>query len=277
MPAVPPADRLLGAGLIHDKVQVQGRRILDCYALVHLLGGVGWFESDGVGRMQVAAGDCLVLFPGLAHGYGPDRPGDWAEGWILAAGPGFARLEAEGVLDRRAPLWRVGGDPAIAQAFAGLHADQARAGEADRAWLATRALALAADLARRHRLLAQQGRGTAFIAEACALLGENLGRPLDLDKVAVRYGLSLERFRKVFAAEMGVPPARFRLAKRIARAQALLIEGRLDLAGIAAELGFCDVYQFNRMFRRHAGVAPGRWRRSAGDHPAPKRSTRRIG
>ncbi len=74
-------------------------------------------------------------------------------------------------------------------------------------------------------------------------------------------GLSTFHFAKMFKASFGVPPHRYVTERRIARAKALLAEGRTSLAGIALACGFASQSHFTRRFaqcdRPHAGGVAG--------------------
>jgi transcriptional regulator GlxA family with amidase domain len=91
-----------------------------------------------------------------------------------------------------------------------------------------------------------------------------MGGPTTAAALAKAAGLSLRALQRLFHDYVGVPPkwviARFRLQEAAWR----LAEGRDDLAGLAAELGFFDQAHFNRDFTRLLGVAPGEYRRRRG-------------
>ena len=70
------------------------------------------------------------------------------------------------------------------------------------------------------------------------------------------FHLSPERFRKKFAAAVGVPPARYRMLRRMDRAKALLVETELSVKEIAYRLNFFDPYFFSRQFKQVTGQAP---------------------
>jgi AraC family transcriptional regulator len=90
-------------------------------------------------------------------------------------------------------------------------------------------------------------------------LADNVGL-LELAAVA---GCSMQHFKRAFKASTGTPPHRFLLALRIKRAQVLLAENNLALAQIAFECGFSSQPHFTSAFRRHTGISPARWRRTA--------------
>jgi AraC family transcriptional regulator len=58
-----------------------------------------------------------------------------------------------------------------------------------------------------------------------------------------------------------LPPHRWLLARRIERAQELLLHSALSLDRIAAACGFADQSHFSRVFSRQIGIAPSAWRR----------------
>ncbi|MEH3148056.1 MAG: AraC family transcriptional regulator [Methylobacterium frigidaeris] len=72
----------------------------------------------------------------------------------------------------------------------------------------------------------------------------------------------------MFKASFGVPPHRYVVERRIARARDLLAGGRESLAGIALACGFASQSHFTRSFRQATGVTPAAWRREAGTAPA---------
>ncbi len=113
----PGTSTVFGAGWIPDKTGMCSDRDWHAYALVYLTAGHGRY-ADAEGRScALAAGDLLVLFPGLRHSYGPDRPGDWTEVWLGFRGPVFAALEADGILDRSRPVLHPGLDEGLIARF----------------------------------------------------------------------------------------------------------------------------------------------------------------
>jgi AraC-like DNA-binding protein len=130
----------------------------------------------------------------------------------------------------------------------------------DPAALSARVHLLLAELAAGHR--DASGGAESFASRACALIEENLAESCDLRAVARRLNMGYERFRKRFAQEVGLPPAKFRVRRRIDRAKTLLAEGRWPLKVVAERLGYCDLYFFCRQFKQETGMTPGEFRRS---------------
>jgi AraC family transcriptional regulator of arabinose operon len=262
-PSGPRASRVTGAGYIYDKQlghEVHDRTLGE-YAIVYLLEGGGWF-CDPLGRRAVGVGDLLVLFPAVGHSYFRGGSPRWSECWLMFRGPLFSALEADGLLERSASLLHPGLHPALVADFDDL-IRAVQLGDPQREdVLAARCHLLLAELRRRHLLAERQRHGTDFVTLACARLEERLDQAVDLAQLAHSLGLSYQRFRTLFAQQVGTPPARYRQLRRIDRAKGLLAEGRLTLAEISRQLGYCDVYFFGRQFRRVAGQSPGRFRRA---------------
>ena len=267
---------VVGAGHMEAKHGALASRILPCYAIVYLVAGGGWFRCTGVPTRPVKAGDCLVLFPGLEHGYGPHERGagpetagvryngrweHWAECWATFRGGIFNQLEADGLIERKRPVLSPGLDAGLVGACDEIERGFFSGDPRIMPLLVARVHAVLADMVLRDQA---SRHDQDFTTLACARLSQALDKPLDLDGVARGFGMGVEAFRKAFTAAAGVPPARFRQARRIDRARALLVTTHDPLAGIAAALGYCDQYFFSRQFTQATGVSPARYRREFG-------------
>ena len=79
----------------------------------------------------------------------------------------------------------------------------------------------------------------------------------DLARVA---GLSPSQFHAIFQEIMRQPPMAYVAARRIERAQLLLVTTELPIQEIALRVGFPDAFHFSRMFKRGCGRSPSRYR-----------------
>jgi AraC family transcriptional regulator len=97
-----------------------------------------------------------------------------------------------------------------------------------------------------------------------AYLEAHLETDLTLAQLAAAAHPSAYHFARQFKAATGVPPHRYVIARRVARAQELLHPDQdLALAEIAARVGFADHSQFSHHFTRVVGVTPRQFRTSA--------------
>ena len=89
----------------------------------------------------------------------------------------------------------------------------------------------------------------------------NLARPLSLDDLARRAGLSRFHFARAFRAETGQAPMAWLRGQRVEEARALLLTTALPLRAIARKVGFPDEFHLSRVFRRVSGQNPTQVRR----------------
>lgn len=91
-------------------------------------------------------------------------------------------------------------------------------------------------------------------------------RPHSLAGVAARFGAHPVYLARAFRARFGCSPGAYRHRARVERAVDRIWRGEHALVDLAADLGFADQSHFTRVFRRHAGISPARFRRWA-DRP----------
>jgi YesN/AraC family two-component response regulator len=88
--------------------------------------------------------------------------------------------------------------------------------------------------------------------------------PLQLKRIADRVELSLFHFARLFRKEMGVTPNDYLNRYRIEQAKRLLLHSNKPVAQIGTMVGLNDPTYFARMFRRHTGKTPKRFRMRGG-------------
>jgi AraC family transcriptional regulator len=181
----------------------------------------------------------LKLSPGLAESLGAGEAA-----WALGRVPPLPQLMVLGELAQAAVEGRsdLGADEA-ALAFAGKFAETVRGkgpGEST---------TTAADRRR--------------AVEAALWLEANAAEDLALESTARVAGLSPFHFLRVFSRVLGVTPHQYLVRTRLRRAARLLAEGGRAVTDVALEVGFEDLSNFVRSFRRAAGVSPRAFRRAA--------------
>ena len=83
-----------------------------------------------------------------------------------------------------------------------------------------------------------------------------------LDDWAGKHDLAAETISRGFGKVFGVTPASFRVEVRARRAFAMITDGPMPLATVAARTGFADQAHMSRAVRALTGSPPGHWRRS---------------
>jgi AraC family transcriptional regulator of arabinose operon len=88
----------------------------------------------------------------------------------------------------------------------------------------------------------------------------SLHRPLPVQALARRCGLSPKRFHQAFRAATGLSPHAYLLRRRLHKAQRLLLTTADDIAAVARAVGMDDAFYFSRWFRARAGLSPRAYR-----------------
>jgi AraC family transcriptional regulator len=85
----------------------------------------------------------------------------------------------------------------------------------------------------------------------------NLDGDLSLFRLADLAGLSPYHFARAFRNDLGDPPHRYVMRRRIARARDLIRSGDLPLAEVAEACGFSSQSRLTQVFSQEIGTSPG--------------------
>jgi AraC family transcriptional regulator, arabinose operon regulatory protein len=237
-------------------------RVLQGYVVVYVLDGTGAFvDWNGVVH-RVEAGCALQMPPGRRHSVEHNPDGRWLEAWITLDGSFARALMAVGAIDETRPVLRPGIDRSLIEQFDRIRTDLHDALDRDlpATLAAVHALIVALHAADRRR---ESPDPTATLVErACAALGRDLSRRIDLHAIAAELELSYERFRKIFRQRQGISPGEYRIRRRIDQARALITQHRLSNKEIAYALGYADPFTFSKQFKQVVGMSPAVFRKT---------------
>ena len=98
------------------------------------------------------------------------------------------------------------------------------------------------------------------IGPALQLIHERPDRPWTLDDLGQRVGLGRSAFSARFTKLVGQSMYRYLIGRRMAEAAFLLESSDDGIARIATRVGYETVAAFSKVFHRHQGLTPGRYR-----------------
>ncbi len=107
------------------------------------------------------------------------------------------------------------------------------------------------------------GRDRRRAVDAALWIEARSAEPLDLERIAGAAGLSAFHFLRLFARVLGVTPHQYLVRSRLRHAARLLADEERPITDVAYDVGFGDLSNFVRTFRRAAGVSPRGFRRAA--------------
>jgi AraC-like DNA-binding protein len=98
------------------------------------------------------------------------------------------------------------------------------------------------------------------IGPALQLIHERPDRPWTLDDLGQRVGLGRSAFSARFTKLVGQSMYRYLIARRMSEAAFLLETSDEGIARIATRIGYETATAFSKLFHRHHGLSPGRYR-----------------
>ncbi len=257
-----PMERQLGlwvdrVGQKRDENIPDGLRVLGLYGCVAVTEGSGVFRVEQQPDRAVAAGDAMLLFPGVAHRYG--APGaSWSTQWVVFGGATARVLQDMGLLDPQRPVVH-DAMGALSQACATLsplmQLSDSRSCLRRHNIICGLVLALAES---RDAVTATAPREE-VLAGLVAYLDEHFREDIRPAELARRFALSYTHLRRLFRMRHGHGIKEYITQKRLSLAKHVLSEKRHSLKHVAAMVGYDDPRYFMRLFKARVGVTAGRF------------------
>jgi AraC family transcriptional regulator len=233
------------------------------HSLSYVRSGSFGYRARGE-SFQLVAGSILVGHPGdeyvCTHDHG-DAAGDRCLSFHLAP-------ELVETIGARVAVWRVGCLPPLSELMVlGELAQAVAMGRSDlgldEVGLLLTARFIGVVSSRRRAVCTVSPRDRRRAVDAALWMNAHAHEPIDLDGAARVAGLSPFHFLRVFARVLGVTPHQYLVRARLRHAARLLADDTHPVTDVALDVGFADLSNFVRTFRRAAGVSPGGFRRAA--------------
>ena len=156
-------------------------------------------------------------------------------------------------------------DPLVRQLAIALRAEAGAGGPAGPLFVDAVATTLSLHLLRRYSSRAPAPAPSAGLTgerlrTVLAHIADHLGEDLRLDRLAGLAGMGRHHFSRAFKQATGLPPHRYVVELRLARAKDLLRTTTLPIADIAVEVGMSSQSHLTNTFRAKEGTTPARYR-----------------
>ena len=264
-----PVGEIELAGVLRNVAGIDptGMRILRHFTLMLMVEGRGYYRDARGTKLELRPGDVVLVFPEIAHAYGPLAGGEWTQIYFVFNGPQFQLWRAQGLLAPEHPVLRLG---AVDYWRRRLH-EVVKSEPLHSAGAPLRALGrllhVMTDMVAADTESTRLAGRDAWLEKSLRLLGDRgpAGWPTP-QQVAPQVGLNYENFRKRFVELTGEAPGRYQKRRRLEWACAAIYQGGSSLKQIADTLGFCDVFHFSKAFKQEIGFAPSEYRRRVRGH-----------
>lgn len=259
-----PVGEIELAGLLRNVAGIDPNRmrVLRRFTLVLMVEGRGYFRDARGTKLEIVPGDVVLVFPEIAHAYGPMPGTEWTQIYFVFDGPQFQLWRAQGLLAPEHPVLHLGAvDYWMRRLREVVKSEPLHVSGAPLRALGRLLHVLTDMVAANTESMKQLGRDD-WLEKSLRLLGQQTPAGwLPPQDVAPQVGLSYENFRKRFVELTGESPGRYQKRRRLESACAAIYHGESSLKEIADQLGFCDVFHFSKAFKQEIGFTPSDYRR----------------
>ena len=206
------------------------------------------------------AGDTYFLPPGTTHHYHSDKKDPWEKIWVNVSGE---------MLEELMRLYQIGDTyhfPALDTSDL-LQKIQYYAAHPDEKNLTEKCVSvLSALLFRMYKARHQKKEeGSSPVRRMLDYINLHETDAIRIEQLAAVCEKSPSQAERLFRKELGIPPYRYILNRKIELAKELLSETAMSVRDIAGYLSFEDEFYFSGLFRRKVGVPPSVYRKLGGN------------
>ncbi|MBN1676656.1 MAG: AraC family transcriptional regulator [Kiritimatiellae bacterium] len=227
--------------------------------LIFVAGGKGYVKVAGP-RQAVVPGDLICVPEEAAHRYGSDE--GWRIYWVHARGASLPFYRREWGVDARKPVVPVEGELQIIGLFRELLTIMEQALSVRGVFAASCVLChlmqVLVEAAARGRT--RSGGARERVARTVRHIRANPRMTFAVKDLAAMANLAAPYYAHLFKRFTGFSVRNFAIRCRMNRARSLLATTKLQIAEIAADLGYSDALYFSRQFKAFNGVPPTAFR-----------------
>lgn len=115
-------------------------------------------------------------------------------------------------------------------------------------------------LSRQKTSILAQNNNEEFIQNMVQFLDEHYQESLSLQELGKEFHISPSYLSHIFKTEIGLPPMKYLMNRKIGESQNLLMNTNLPISDISDSLGFHDSGHFSRTFKKYIGITPSEYR-----------------
>ncbi|MEA4887872.1 MAG: AraC family transcriptional regulator [Clostridiaceae bacterium] len=225
----------------------------DYYLFHYVVSGKGSFYRGSV-RTDLSAGSLFLIRPNELTFYQADRQDPWFYVWLGFDGTKCAELlEATDFADNRSTVLA----PHLNRLFTEIQTDCRFWQHSLELFLCARLYEILAMLQRPQNELPVQNR---YVLRAVDYIKANYAMSVSIGGIARLIGIDRRYLCRIFTMQTGLSPKNYLMDIRLKRAAYYLAEQGYSVQDAARSVGYQDVFNFSKAFKRHFGLPPSRYR-----------------
>lgn len=234
-----------------------GPAVREYYLIHYILSGRGMLQCGGQ-TYSVEPGQCFLICPGDITFYNADDNDPWHYVWVAFQGALAGRMLNMAGLDVHNPVFQTECLPSvfgeIHQAI--LHNTYVQA-KADY-YILSRLYAILDSLP---RVEPKTDASNRYVERAKNYIASLYCNNISIERLAASCGLDRRYLCRLFKEKTGRTLQQYLIDMRLERANVLLQESGLSVSDISRSVGYQDVYNFSKMFKKKYGKSPMQLRR----------------
>lgn len=232
-----------------DKTKI--KKVCSVHSIHFVVSGYGYFNGRRLGR-----GDGFFFLRDDLVEYYPDEQDPWAYYWLHMSGEGvrtssalnrptrYFNFEVNDLFEKAVDMILSSGDrfkndPAFSEACMQLLLSVSMQEQAS---------------------VSQQAYPLRYVTETKRYIETYYDKGITIEEIADSLGISRAYLRNVFYDEEKISPQAFLMQVRLKRAKDLLVRRDVSISETAFSVGYRDVSQFSRMFRKAVGQSPSEYK-----------------
>lgn len=243
-------------------------RTLPEFSLILITAGNGVFESRETGKIAVAPGSVVLVFPGVWHRYAPGRRTGWTEKWVQFNGEWAHRLWKGGMISPEQPVIDLETVNPVEDQLDQLLTRIHRRPLNNSFLLSLQALRVLTTVMESIPETALESDGKArrdktsdeVVARALDYIWTRSHSVLSVTDVARYTGVARRTLERRMAATLNRSVLDEIIQCRISRAERLLRETQLPIKTVASLAGFGSAENMRQVFQKVSKIPPGKYR-----------------
>ena len=95
-----------------------------------------------------------------------------------------------------------------------------------------------------------------YVEMALSCIHSEYMNNINIEQLASRLNLDRSYFYTIFKRKTGISPKQYLFNYRMNMAASLLLDMKVSVSVAAYSVGYSDIYNFSKMFKRHFGISP---------------------
>lgn len=226
------------------------------YRIHYITSGSGYLEVNGL-QYRLTEGYGFIIYPGEASSYYPDKHDPWEYFWLGVRGESMQELLDLASLSRSSPLFKITNSRADARAnlvniYSSIINPQSLE-EPTCFYLQTLFSNILPVIRGRHSK-------SYYFEKSLHYIHENYRNDIQIGDIASALAIDRTYLYKMFMNNIHCSPQAYLINHRIAKACELLISTDRNISDIAFSVGFSDLSNFCKQFRKRNEMSPKKFR-----------------